>query len=116
MMKTLLGCQYNIIICILFNPPSADHHHTDNDRDDDDDDDSEESSTSGRGTTYCSRPERPDNGWVKYQYTSVGAQAWYYCKQSYTRVGAQSRTCKPNGKWEPELPTCERKDLVRIKQ
>ena len=56
----------------------------------------------------CGKPESPDNGRVSYRYTTVGAQAWYYCNSGYTRVGAQSRTCKSNGKWEPELPICQR--------
>lgn len=104
----------SILISMIVNFSSADHRHTNNDHDDDDDDDSSEesSSSSSRGATHCSRPERPENGWVKYRYTSVGARAWYYCRQGYTRNGAESRTCKPNGKWEPELPTCERKDLI----
>ena len=57
----------------------------------------------------CGKPESPDNGRVSYRYTTVGAQAWYYCNSGYTLSGTQSRTCKSNGKWEPELPTCERK-------
>ena len=57
----------------------------------------------------CGKPETLDNGRVSYKYTTVGAQAWYYCNSGYTQVGARSRTCKSNGKWEPELPTCERK-------
>ena len=54
-------------------------------------------------------PEKPDNGWVKYRYLTVGAQARYYCNSGYTLVGSQSRTCHSDGNWQPQIPICRRK-------
>lgn len=58
----------------------------------------------------CGIPEKPAHGWVKFREgTGVGASAWYFCQQGFILVGSESRTCRADGKWVPDVPVCKRK-------
>lgn len=57
----------------------------------------------------CPRLPSPNNGHVKYtkEGRSVGASVWYLCKDGYTLVGEESRTCLKNLTWSSNAPSCK---------
>ena len=39
-------------------------------------------------------------------FTTVGSVLTYYCDVGFVLEGAASRTCKEDGEWSEEEPTC----------
>ena len=57
----------------------------------------------------CPDLTTPANGNVNQPGNTVETVATYTCNNGYVLVGDESRTCRENGKWTGEDPTCVRK-------
>ena len=47
-------------------------------------------------------------GRVRYKNDTLGSVARYRCNSPYRIVGSRRRTCRGNGQWEGETPTCSK--------
>ena len=58
------------------------------------------------GFSQC--PELPSirNGVVRVTGREPGATATYSCDSEYNLSGAQTRTCRQDGTWSDQEPTC----------
>ncbi|XP_020615769.1 protein lev-9-like isoform X1 [Orbicella faveolata] len=48
-----------------------------------------------------------DNGRVRYKNDTLGSVARYRCTSPYIAFGSKKRTCRGNGQWDGEKPTCK---------
>lgn len=55
----------------------------------------------------CPRLTPPENGEIRYIGSGFGELVRYSCLPGFKIVGTVSRTCKSNGQWSGEAPTCE---------
>ena len=55
----------------------------------------------------CGSLTPPANGDVIVSGTDVGDTATYSCNGGYKLIGDSSRTCRPNGRWSGQEPTCQ---------
>ena len=60
-------------------------------------------------TTRCDDPGTPSNGRRSITNLNVGGQVEYGCNSGFSLVGDRTRTCKSDGDWTGNLPTCQRK-------
>ena len=56
---------------------------------------------------HCPRPTI-ENGRVNYKNRTLGSVARYRCTPPYKAVGSKKRTCRGNGQWDGEKPTCSK--------
>ena len=59
----------------------------------------------------CGTLEDPDNGQVDLSNTTFESTANYTCDLGYSLTGSSTRTCKANGEWSADPPSCECKCL-----
>lgn len=58
----------------------------------------------------CGYPDPPDpNGGLKYDDSTLGGTAYYYCSLGYYLDGKPIATCLYNGEWSNKAPSCKRK-------
>jgi hypothetical protein len=56
----------------------------------------------------CGKPPSPQNGFVKFSRTTVGARAIHYCKKGFVLRGRRVRVCRGNRRWSGRTPRCVR--------
>ncbi|XP_028258624.1 inactive serine protease PAMR1 [Parambassis ranga] len=56
----------------------------------------------------CAPPEEPQNGYLRPVYGPEEELAFvtYWCHPPFILIGAQQRTCLPNGTWSGSVPSC----------
>ena len=62
----------------------------------------------------CPMLTAPLNGSFSPHVFEYGTMVTYSCSHGFTRVGAETTVCMPNGQWSNPMPTCERKYLTTI--
>lgn len=64
--------------------------------------------TGPRTVADCGPLSDPSNGDVSLGGTTEGEVANYSCEGGFVLVGAQSRTCQPDGQWSGTAPNCSK--------
>ncbi len=64
----------------------------------------------------CGGLEDPDKGRVVLSGTVCGSTATYSCREGYTLVGDNTRTCQKDASWSGQAPFCTSKFQVGITQ